>query len=142
METELAALAASGAATLITLMVSDSWALVKTGLARAFGRTGDTERAARELEASRAALLAALSSGDDATVTKIESEWRERLLDLLRRDPALTEDLRSLPKLPPDVVRNIISGKVRAGLVIQAGRISESTFHLSSRDISDVGGEG
>lgn len=138
METELVELARTGAATLITLMISDSWTAVKKRLARAFGRTGDAEEAAHELEASRAALMAAISSGDETAVAGIEDEWRERLLTLLRRDSALADDLRGLPEPPVDGVRNVISGEVRAKLVIQAGRISGSVFHVPPGDEPDT----
>ncbi|GAA0830865.1 hypothetical protein ACFQVD_07505 [Streptosporangium amethystogenes subsp. fukuiense] len=129
MEAELAALAASGATTLIALMVSDTWTQVKERFARAFSRTGDSEDLLRDLEVSRATLMAALAHGDDEKAAEIEIEWRSRLLYLMRSDPGLIEELRSLPTSPVGTVYNSISGKVQSGLVIQAGRISGSTFH-------------
>ncbi|MCW2875937.1 MAG: uncharacterized protein JWQ95_37 [Sphaerisporangium sp.] len=134
MEAELAALASSGATTLIALMISDSWTQVKERLARSFGRAGDSEDMLRDLQTSRAALMAALAHGDDVKAAGIEIEWRTRLLRLLRSDPSLSEELRSLPARPVGPVYNSISGKVQSGLVIQAGRISGSAFYASPPD--------
>jgi hypothetical protein len=133
-EAELVALASSGATTLIALMISDSWAQVKEKLARSFGRAGDSEEMLQYLETSRAALMAALARGDDVEAAGIEIEWRARLLHLLRSDPTLTKELRSLPTPPMGTVYNSISGKVRSGLVIQAGRIYGSTFTSPAND--------
>ena len=52
MEAELAALAASGATTLVGLMVSESWERAKSGLARFFGRGAPGEAAEAELQAA------------------------------------------------------------------------------------------
>ncbi|GAA3257624.1 hypothetical protein [Nonomuraea helvata] len=130
MEAELIALATSGATTLITLMISDAWTQVKGRLTHMLGRGDDEEgNLLQELESSRAALLYALASGDDTRVATIEAEWRTRLLPLLRRDPSLVEELQNLPAPSAGTVYNHISGRVRSGLVIQAGRIEGSTFH-------------
>lgn len=142
MEAELAALAASGATTLIALMVSDTWTQVKERFARAFSRTEDSEDLLRDLEVSRVTLMAALAHGDDEKAAEIKIEWRARLLYLLRSNPTLVEELRSLPTSPVGAVYNSISGKVRSGLVIQAGRISGSTFHPARPDDHTGGPEG
>ncbi|MFF4198959.1 hypothetical protein [Nonomuraea sp. NPDC001831] len=129
MEAELVALAASGASTLITLMVSDAWAQTKTRLAAVLGRTGDERETLRELEASRAVLVSALAEADDATVAAVEGEWRARLSQLLLADSSCVEDLHFLAPVPGYAVHNNITGRVQAGLLIQAGRIERSTFH-------------
>ncbi len=129
METELAALAASGAAALITLMVSDAWDQTKDRLARLLGHD-DSDRTHRDLAVSRAVLLTAIAGHDDDRAAEVEREWRDRLLRLLQTDPALAENLRRLPTPPAVPVHNEISGTVRAGLVVQAGRMSETTLHL------------
>jgi hypothetical protein len=129
MEAELMAVAASGASTLITLMVSDAWAQTKTRLAAVLGRTGDEKETMRELEASRAVLVSALAEADDATVAAVEGEWRARLSQLLLSDSACVEDLQLLAAAPGDTVHNNITGRVQANLLIQTGRIERSTFH-------------
>jgi hypothetical protein len=130
MEAELVALATSGATTLITLMISDTWAQAKHRAAQVFGRESDEhDEVLGELESSRAALLQAIENGDGTRAAAIEGEWRSRLLRLLRSDPGLAEDLQSLPAPPAGTVYNHISGRVRSDLVIQTGRIGGSVFH-------------
>ncbi|MEU8102229.1 hypothetical protein AB0C18_00710 [Nonomuraea muscovyensis] len=130
MQAELIALATSGATTLVTLMISDAWTQAKGRIAHMLGRDADEQDDfLQELEVSRVTLLHALESGDSAQVATIEAEWRSRLLRLLQSDPSLIEKLQSLPVAPAGTVYNNISGRVRSGLVIQAGRIEGSTFH-------------
>ncbi|MGW4797666.1 hypothetical protein ACWEPC_35125 [Nonomuraea sp. NPDC004297] len=129
MEAELMALAASGASTLITLMVSDAWSQTKDRLAAVLGRIGDEKETLEELEASRAELVSAVAEADDVTVAAVESAWRARLSQLLLSDPSCVEDLQLLAAAPGDTVHNNITGRVQAGLLIQAGRIERSTFH-------------
>jgi hypothetical protein len=129
MEAELMALAASGASTLITLMVSDAWAQTKDRLAAILGRAGDEKEMLRELEASRAVLVSALAEADEAKAAAVEGEWRSRLSRLLLSDVNCVGDLQQLAAVPGDTVHNNITGRVQAGLLIQAGRIERSTFH-------------
>lgn len=129
MEAELMALAASGASTLITLMVSDAWAQTKGRLAAVLGGTGDEKETLRELEASRAVLVSALAEADDVTAAAVEGEWRARLSQLLQSDSSCVEKLMALAAAAGDAVHNNITGRVQAGLLIQAGRIERSTFH-------------
>jgi hypothetical protein len=134
MEAEFAALASVGAATLVSLMVSESWTQVKQGFAELFSRGGATDGALRHLEMSQAELMAARMKGDDAEAIAVEAEWRCRLSQLLRSDPTAGAELRHLLH-PPGTgsvgpVYNINSGDVRFGSVIQAGQISGAAFHV------------
>lgn len=125
METELAALAQSGAATLVGLMVSDSWAEAKAGFARLFARGGTVDDALRELESSQDELTVAHARGDDTEAADIELEWRSQLRRLLRSDPTATDELRRLiGRLSSSTIYNINNGDVRFGSVIQAAHIS------------------
>ncbi|MEV4166489.1 hypothetical protein [Nonomuraea dietziae] len=129
MEAELVALATSGATTLIALMISDAWAQAKERLAGLLGRAGNDDDVLGELETSRADLVDALARGDGARAAAIEAEWRTRLLRLLQEVPDLADALRSLPAPPTGTVYNHISGWVRSGVVVQAGRINGATFY-------------
>ncbi|MCF2525700.1 hypothetical protein [Yinghuangia soli] len=98
MEAELAALAASGATTLVGLMASDAWEHGRTRIAALFGRTRpeQEELVASELDSSRSELLAA---GDDRSMQaaeELEVEWRVRLRRLLAADPAAAAELREI----------------------------------------------
>lgn len=145
MEPELMTLASSGAATLVGLMVSDSWERIKEAVARLLARRGGMEKALRDLDASRADLLA----GDESAAIGIESEWRARLCRLIETDPDFADDLRHLLNatgVPPSEapmrdVHNVISGGVQYGPVIQAGRISKQVLRLPPRSSRSDGDE-
>ncbi|CAM5569585.1 hypothetical protein ACWIGF_11910 [Streptomyces diastaticus] len=131
MDAELAALAASGASSLVGLMVSDAWSATRERVARLFARGGDEEQAAGELTAARAELAEADRRGDAEHRADIEEEWQLRLRRLLRADPEAAVELRRLldetapaqAPAPTLQVTNTISGGSQQGLVIQAGRI-------------------
>lgn len=130
MEPELAALAASGATTLVGLMASDAWEQLKTKVASVLGRGGAEPDPAveRELADSHSELLAARDSGDEAVVADLQAMWRLRLRRLLQEDPVFAGELRKLiadaaPAAAGGGVHNVISGGDFHGLVIQAGTI-------------------
>lgn len=131
MEAELAALAASGATTLIGLMATEAWTQARDRVAGFFSRGRE-----EELDLSRAELVAAREAGDDQAVADVEAEWRTRLRRRLQADPEAAAELRLLldeltPQLPAQQVRdvrNTVSGGVQHGPVIQAGTISGLTF--------------
>jgi hypothetical protein len=136
-EAELTALAVSGATALVQLMASDAWATVK-GRARALfghGRPGETRTAEEELEQARSAVVVAANGGDRAAIAEMESRWRERLLLLLREDPAAENELRALMAAAEhssergSTVHNTVSGGDIRGPVIQTGTI-EGDLHF------------
>ncbi|MEE4493047.1 hypothetical protein [Streptomyces sp. BE230] len=139
METEFAALAASGATTLVSLMVTDSWVQARDLVGRLFSRTGAGDATVAGLDADRARLLA--GEADDAQATReITERWHAGLYRLLRTDSATVDDLHdvlsslqqlaSTPAARPVPVRNAINGGVQHGPVIQSGRITGLTFHV------------
>ncbi|MEU5988157.1 hypothetical protein ABZ806_04180 [Spirillospora sp. NPDC047418] len=135
MEAELAALASSGATALVGLMVSDSWARVKGGLARMLARSAPAEVPLEELEISRVELVTAYLEHDDKKVAAIESHWRSRLEFLLRSDETAVDPLRRLLSAPTpspvETISNFNSGDTQFGSIIQAGHISGATFHAA-----------
>ena len=140
MEAELAGLAASGATTLVGLMVSDAWAQTREQVARLFARGGDGSAEAGELQQSQAELLAARESGDTEAAADVEAEWRTRLRRLLRSDPAAADELRSLlAELSPPAtggpavaVHNTINGAVEHSTVVQGQDFGALTFHVTN----------
>ncbi|MGK5630131.1 hypothetical protein [Streptomyces sp. URMC 123] len=139
MEAELAALATSGATTLVGLMVSDSWAQSKERLAALFGRgrRGRSAEAEEELDLSREELIAAREAGDGPALADVEAEWRSRLKRLLRADPAAADELRALleelaPRQAadaPGAVHNTVTGGVLHGPLVQGRDFGSLTFH-------------
>ncbi|WP_371655977.1 MULTISPECIES: NB-ARC domain-containing protein [unclassified Streptomyces] len=112
MEAELTALAASGATSLVGLMVSDSWAQARERLGRFLARrrgdadgadgtrgAGDAEDsgdAEDELQATSDELEAARAGRDERAVADLEERWSRRLLQILREDPDAAGELRRL----------------------------------------------
>jgi hypothetical protein len=138
-EAELAALAASGATTLVGLMVSETWAQARDRLTRFFARGGDERAVDEELCLSRIELVAAREAEDEEAAADIEAGWRTRLRRALQADPGAAEELRALlAEVAPDggskplgTVHNVISGGVQNGPVFQGERFSGLTFNGS-----------
>lgn len=139
MEAELTALAASGATTLVGLMVSESWTQARDRLVRFFARGGDDASAEDELRLSRQELTAARESGDEGAEADIEAGWRTRLRRALQADPAAADELRDLlAELSPEArgeptvtVHNTVSGGVQYGPVLQGQNFSGVIFDSS-----------
>ncbi|MGW7578204.1 hypothetical protein [Streptomyces sp. NPDC054765] len=136
MEAELATLAATGATTLVGLMVSEAWTQARGRVVRFFARGDDTALPDEQLAASREELIAARDAGDADAAADVEEEWRLRLRRTLRADPVAAEELRLLLEelapqaVPPAVtVHNTISGGTQNGPVIQGQHFSSLTFH-------------
>ncbi|MFD3547748.1 hypothetical protein ACFWUW_19460 [Streptomyces sp. NPDC058655] len=139
MDTEIAALAASGASTLVSLMVTDSWVQARELVGRLFSRTGAGGATIADLDTARARLLA--GGADDAQTTReITDRWHVHLHRLLQTGSATSDDLRdvltslqqlvNVPAVLPVPVHNNINGGVQHGPVIQSGRITGLAFHV------------
>jgi hypothetical protein len=92
MDTELEQLAASGASTLMGLMVTDLWNQVRGRIAGLLRRGN----AAEELERSRQQLIAAREAGDSGAAADVEAHWRSGLRRVLAQDPHAVAALRAL----------------------------------------------
>ncbi|MEV7581907.1 hypothetical protein [Streptomyces erythrochromogenes] len=144
---ELASLAASGAATLVGLMVSETWAQARDRVALFFARGGDGTSAQEELSLSRQELIASRESGDELAAADIEAGWRTRLRRALQDDPEAAEELRlMLSELTagPDIgstvaVHNSISGGVQHGPVFQGQDFSGLTFNIPGTAVPGQG---
>ncbi|MER6717144.1 NB-ARC domain-containing protein [Streptomyces sp. NPDC000877] len=124
MEAELAALAASGATTLVGLMISDSWTSAKERLTRFLARRRSAGEAEEELQAASEELARAREEGDTAAEEEIEADWRQRLLDVLQEEPAAAAELRSLlAEWAGSVSHTVISGGVNHGPAFQGAQI-------------------
>jgi hypothetical protein len=141
MDSELAALAASGATTLVSLMVTDSWTHAREIVGRFFSRTGPDSTAIAELDTARTRLLAAEAAGNEQTIRDSRNQWHAYLQHLLQAGSATGEDLRDLltslqtaanADTQRSDVYNAISGGVQHGPVIQSGRISRLTLHVDN----------
>lgn len=130
MEAELAALATSGATTVVALMASDGWNAVRSRIVGLLRRGSeaqeDADRVEAEMESERREVTAARDGGDPMVIADLEAVWRIRLRRLLREDPSASAALRELisegsPAVGP--VHNTINGGEFRHAVIQAGNI-------------------
>ncbi|MFH8533840.1 NB-ARC domain-containing protein [Streptomyces tendae] len=136
MEAELAALAASGATTLVGLMVSESWERVRNGVARILRRRASGDAAAdEELQAAGDELEAARAAGDTHTPEVVRARLRHRLEEAFQADPGAAGELaRLLSELAPDASRgfvSLVSGGVNHGPAFHGSHIhGDITFHV------------
>ncbi|MDB1086562.1 hypothetical protein PJ985_03145 [Streptomyces sp. ACA25] len=143
MSSEMAALAASGATTLVGLMLTDAWEQARDRAARFLSRNreqpGGAVGAAAALDTAHRSLLAARNTADEALLSGATAQWRARLEVLLRCQPGGVQGLRelldSLEALEVPAagreqpgVRNVISGGIQHGPVIQSGHIGGLTL--------------
>lgn len=136
-EAELAALAASGATTLVGLMVSESWERAKGGLVQFFRRRSSGEAAEEELQTFTDEVESARAVGDVRTQAEVQARLRRRLEEMFQEDPATAEELAQLlSELAPDASRaftNLVSGGVNYGPVFQGSHIHGGiTFYIQS----------
>ncbi|WP_405483088.1 hypothetical protein [Streptomyces sp. NBC_00009] len=141
MDIELAALAASGATTLVSLMVTDSWTQARDLIGRLLSRTAPA--AIADLDDMRTRLLAADERNGAQTAREITTQWQVHLHHLLQTGSLTSDNLRdvltSLQQLAdtsaphPAVVHNDINGGVQHGPVIQSGQITGLTLHVQDR---------
>ncbi|NBE55582.1 hypothetical protein [Streptomyces boluensis] len=138
MDVELTALAATGATTVVGLMVTETWNRARDRLVRLFSRGGDEEAAGEELQDSRDQLLGARDAEDESAAADIEAALRVWLRRVLQRDADAVGQLRDLiaefgPERPVDgAVNNTAHVGVQNGPMVQARDISGLTIHGST----------
>lgn len=137
MEAELTALAASGATTLVGLMVSESWERAKSGLARFFGRRDVGTDTEEELQAASEELESARAAGDTGGQAEVQARLRQRLEQVFQEDPGAAAELAQLlSELAPDASHtfvNLVSGGVNHGPAFQGSHIHGGvTFNIQS----------
>ncbi|WP_433859316.1 hypothetical protein [Streptomyces kronopolitis] len=140
MDSELAALATSGAATLISLMVTDSWTHARELVGRFLSRPQADGATLADLDSVRARLLAARAAAGTHTTDDLTDQWHTYLQGVLQSGSVTADTLRDLlaslqqlahaPERRRLTVHNDISGGVQHGPVIQSGRITGLTLHV------------
>lgn len=95
---ELTALAATAASTIVAAMATDLWGQVKQRISRLFGRNDEklAGESQQQLEDSRRRVTEA-AEGDRAEVQRDEeSQWRGAFWHLLSTEPALADEVRAI----------------------------------------------
>ncbi|MFJ7242482.1 hypothetical protein ACIQWB_35905 [Streptomyces olivaceus] len=147
MDSELAVLAASGATTLVSLMVTDSWTHARELVGRYLTRTGTDPDTFDDLQDTRTRLLAADSTEREWTAREVGRRYGDRLRRLAEADDGSDEALRalltSLLQLSASAadsrrtVYNRVSGGVQHGPVVHSGTVTGLTFHVDHVDRTD-----
>ncbi|MFD8723184.1 hypothetical protein ACFV2H_35745 [Streptomyces sp. NPDC059629] len=138
MDAELAAMAASGATTLVSLMVTDSWTHARALMGRCLARAGADTVAISGLDDARARLLLTGTAVDERAASDIAAEWQTRLCGLVETGALTGEDLSalgaSLRRLAAaaagrsGTVHNTVSGGTQHGPIVQAGTVTGLAF--------------
>ncbi|WP_109005042.1 hypothetical protein [Streptomyces rishiriensis] len=138
MDAELAAMAASGATTLVSLMVTDSWTHARALMGRFLARAGADTVAITGLDDARARLLLTGTAADERAASGIAAEWQTRLCGLVEAGALTGEELSalgaSLRRLAaaaagrPATVHNTVSGGTQHGPIVQASTVTGLAF--------------
>jgi hypothetical protein len=102
----LAALATTGANTLVGAMATDAWQAAKGGVVRLFRRSGGEQQAAIEEQLSRNAIRVEQAQDANSARQRLAPSWQLELESLLAEDPDAAEELTALiaeiqKQLPP-----------------------------------------
>ncbi|MFE2069812.1 hypothetical protein ACFXDH_46880 [Streptomyces sp. NPDC059467] len=140
MDGELTALAASGATTLVSLMLTDSWTHARELVGRFLARVGSDPTTIADLDNARTRVLTTAASEDRQTVADVRTQWQVHLQQLAEAGSVTSTELRALlsslqqlaaaSETRRATVHNDINGGVQHGPVIQSGRITGLTFHV------------
>lgn len=126
MEEVLAALATSGAQTIVNLMATDLWGDFKDRITHIFTKKNKDEISS-DLEVSRQRLLA--SSGSPSAVLKTEEDrWEARLRMCLVDNPDA-----------PQLIRNLVEAAVDHGLTIAPTSVSISAQAYDNSRVYQLG---
>ncbi|MER6471905.1 hypothetical protein [Streptomyces collinus] len=137
MDAELAAMAASGATTLVSLMVTDSWTHARALVGRFLARAGADTVTITGLDDARARLLLTGTAAEERAASGIAAEWQSRLCGLVEAGALTGEELSalgaSLRRLTaaagrPATVHNTVSGGTQHGPIVQAGTVTGLAF--------------
>ncbi|MGA5523773.1 hypothetical protein [Streptomyces pseudogriseolus] len=138
MDAELGALAVSGATTLVSLMVTDSWVRARALMGRVLARSGAETTVIADLDDARTRLLLTGAPAGEHATSGMADEWQSRLGRLVETGTLTGEDLgaleTSLRQLAaagadgPATVHNTVSGGTQHGPIVQAGTVTGLAF--------------
>lgn len=96
MDTELVALASTGASTLVALLATDAWEQARSAIGALWRRVSPAHAAAVEaqLATTHEMLVAARERGDEQAARILAGEWQNRLSEVLAVDPQVADELR------------------------------------------------
>jgi leucyl aminopeptidase (aminopeptidase T) len=127
---------------LVGAIVTDAYQHVR-GAAAALWRRGDPEQAAaveRDLDETRARVLAARADGDRETEEAIVGGWRLRLQDLVRQDPAAAQELQRVLDEELLPVLDAADRDRARSVNLRATASGNARVYQAGRDIRGAGG--
>ncbi|MEU9406633.1 hypothetical protein AB0E08_13200 [Streptomyces sp. NPDC048281] len=140
MDDELTALAASGATTLVSLMLTDSWTRARELVGRFLARVGSDPTTIAGLDNARTRVLTTAASEHRQIVADVRAQWLVHLQQLAEAGSVTSPELRALltslqqlaaaSETRRGTVHNAIHGGVQHGPVVQSGQITGLTFHV------------
>jgi flagellar motility protein MotE (MotC chaperone) len=124
---DLGELATAGATTLVAAMTTGAWEQVRKRIAGLLGRKDEAEQRVLESDLDRARAELVGAAEDQVAAAEIRGELRGQLVQLLRANPELAEELEALltelgaeTKDRVEVRQHAVAD--RGGTVIQGGR--------------------
>ncbi|MEV6011254.1 hypothetical protein AB0M29_31095 [Streptomyces sp. NPDC051976] len=139
MDTQLTALAVSGATTLVSLMATDSWAYARELAARILTHSNSGHTTLADLDHAQRQLVGSDAAHAHETASQLIGHWAAQLQHMLASDPVTSNEIRALLRAFEQLastaptsavtVHNEVNGGVHNAPVVQAGRISGLTFH-------------
>ncbi|MFC5830027.1 hypothetical protein [Nonomuraea insulae] len=122
---------------LVTAMATDAWEQVRARVAALWGRFGPDQEKTVEVELTevRDQVLAARRDHDAETEQALAGEWRVRLARLLKQDPQLAVELRSvLDEVLAPAVPAADRDRIKS-IVMNATAHDESRIYQSGGDM-------
>ncbi|WP_210591512.1 hypothetical protein [Streptomyces sp. GESEQ-35] len=146
MDSELATLVATGATTVVGLMVTETWEQARQRVVRLFARTGEATTVDEDLDESRDTLAAVAGTSDEGDFTSdITAMVRLRLRRLLEQAPDAADELHlfieefaaAASSGETGGVHNSITGGMQHGPVFQGQSFSNLTIHSAGAEAPD-----
>jgi hypothetical protein len=139
MEADLAALADTAGAALVTVLVGDLWQRATAAIGTLWRRMFPDQDVPvqYQLEVARSEVLAARETGDQGYEQELVARWQIRLRQLLAEDPATTELLREVLAQIPDDQHPATArpeADCRLGGDLQMRAYDQSRIYLAARD--------
>lgn len=120
-------LALAAGTSLVSAVATDAWSTVRSRLVRLLGK-GNPAREAQEVARLDATAASIAHDPSEKTRASHAALWQESFADVLRRDPAMADQLREILGIPAPgggsvTGRNVNTGTVH-GILLQTDQIS------------------
>lgn len=130
-EEATAALALTGATTVVAAMATDAWQSTRVGLLRLFHRDSETQQAAVDVQLETHTALLLRVDDPERVRRSLVPAWQVQMEDLLRRHPDMAEEVQAwvdradetLPKAHQNWVQTVIARDNGTAVGAQGGDV-------------------